>query len=342
MNDLKKYSFINSKIRALISYLIKPAIFKRCVDAKNIYEIFEILKDTRYGFLMEFLNDFDLKSIEKRLIKEDIDIFFNIYKFIPTKTEKEFMFLLLERYEIDNLKIALRLWRKKELVDLDDYMPKRNICFNIDFEKIINAFSLDEIIKVLDNTVYKKVILDSKEFINKSLFYLEISLDIDYYKRLFNTINKLSHLDKKVASKILGIEVDIENINLLIKFKKYYNFKEDISGWFLTGGEFINKEKLKDLYKNVSLDELINKISFGPYKDIKEVFEKNIFFIENFLYEVLLKEVKRILSGFPFTIGTIFGYFILKRKETKNMISLISAKSRNLQKEEILQLLNLS
>ena len=64
-------------------------------------------------------------------------------------------------------------------------------------------------------------------------------------------------------------------------------------------------------------------------------------FVENFLHEILLKEVRRALSGYPFTIGTILSYLILKNSETKNVVSLLYAKNLGLKKEETASLLNI-
>jgi vacuolar-type H+-ATPase subunit C/Vma6 len=74
---------------------------------------------------------------------------------------------------------------------------------------------------------------------------------------------------------------------------------------------------------------------------VKELAEANIYFIENFLYEILLREIKKVLAGFPFTIGTIMGYLILKRRETKNLVSLIYAKSLGVKSEDISRLIGI-
>lgn len=48
MCELAKYSFINAKIRAMLSYLITPALFSRILDSKDSYEVMELLKDSPY------------------------------------------------------------------------------------------------------------------------------------------------------------------------------------------------------------------------------------------------------------------------------------------------------
>ena len=51
--------------------------------------------------------------------------------------------------------------------------------------------------------------------------------------------------------------------------------------------------------------------------------------------------IKKALSGYPFTIGTILSYMILKNSETKNIVSLLYAKNLGLKKEETASLLNI-
>jgi V/A-type H+-transporting ATPase subunit C len=175
-----------------------------------------------------------------------------------------------------------------------------------------------------------------------SSFYLEASLDMDYYRRLISCIDSFTNVDKKVARLILGIEVDMENINWLIRLRKYYSLGiGEMLEWFIPGGQWIQKESVRKYYVTDGLAKVVESVSFGPYAKIKELAEENVGLVENFLYEILLHQVKIALSGFPFTIGTVMGYLILKRQETRNIISILNAKQYGWRKEEITPLLNI-
>ncbi|MDO8535867.1 MAG: V-type ATPase subunit, partial [Candidatus Omnitrophota bacterium] len=170
----------------------------------------------------------------------------------------------------------------------------------------------------------------------KSLFYLEASLDIDYYNRLTACIGAFSAIDKRAASKILAVEVDSENIQWIIKMRKYYGLGlGDMLEWFMPGGAMVSKNALRNLYTSDGIAKVIESVALGPYLPIKGLAEENIHLIEAFLYEIMLKEVRRALGGNPFTIGTVFGYLILKRRETKNIISLLYAKAYGIKKEDL-------
>ena len=46
-------------------------------------------------------------------------------------------------------------------------------------------------------------------------------------------------------------------------------------------------------------------------------------------------EIQRILQGYPFTIGIILCYFLLKRDEIKRIKTVLNAKQYNIAEERI-------
>jgi V/A-type H+-transporting ATPase subunit C len=135
--------------------------------------------------------------------------------------------------------------------------------------------------------------------------------------------------------------VDGVNIQWLIKMRKYYGLAlSDMLEWFMPGGSMKADSALRNLYTTDGIAKIIESVALGPYLPVKDLAEENIHLIESFLYEVLLKEVRKALGGNPFTIGTIFGYLILKRRETKNIISLLYAKAYGMKKEDLPRLIN--
>lgn len=349
MRQLAKYSFVNAKVRAMLSYLLSPALFSRLLEAKDFYGLIETLRDTPYKGIADKaptdINIEGMRFLEKELIKKDLYAYRKVYNAISTKPEKKFVSLLMERYELEQLKVALRIWHKKIPIDIHDYLLGEKISFDIDYSKIINSQHIEEIILLLDHTPYKEPLLNTRNKFKerKSSFYLEVSLDLDYYKRLMGCIEGFSGLDRGIAKKILGIEIDIENINWLIRLRKYYGVGVgEILEWVIPGGDKIAKNNIISLYSTNGLAKIVESVSLGPYLKIKDLIEENVNLIESFLYGILLGEIKKALSGFPFTIGGVLGYLILKHRETKHIVSLMYAKYYGLGKEEALSLLNIN
>jgi len=346
MLDLTKYSFANAKIRAMLSYLIDANYLKRLTDAQDLYELLDFLKNTSYKNIAEKIKkeETSLEHLEKELVLNDLHIYKKVYGMLPTNTEKNFVLLLSQRFEIDELKFVLRAWHKKMEIELNDFLLGEEVAFDIDFKKIISCQNIEEIILLLDETPYKQPLLKAKDKFKErnSTFYLESALDINYYQRLLAACEKFSSYDKKVSRKILGIEIDIENINSLIKLRKYYSLGiAAMMDVVIPGGEKIDKDSVRSFYATDGLAKVVEGVAFGQYAKVKELADANIYFIENFLYEILLREVRRVLAGFPFTIGTVIGYLILKRRETRNLISLIYAKSLGAKSEDISHLIGI-
>ncbi|MCM8824284.1 MAG: V-type ATPase subunit [Candidatus Omnitrophica bacterium] len=337
MWELSKYSFVNAKVRAMLSRLFSYKELSDLAEAKDIEEILEKLKKNPQYKSLEIKGWENFELVEKDLLKVDIEIFRKVYDSISTKREKEFVFLLLQRYEIDELKVLLRLWHRNLPID-KKYLWEETLCFPLETQKILSAQSIEEIILLLEKTPYKNPLLRMKDKFKErnSLFYLEVGLDIDYYERLMNCAEGLTSFDRRIALKLLGIQIDIENINWLLRLRKFTSLElGEVLEWLIPGGEKINREVISKRYSWNNVGDFVDNIAVTPYGKIKELINENIYLIDKFLYEILLREVRRVLSGFPFTIGTVFGYLILKRAETKNIISLLYGKYYNWEKEKI-------
>ncbi|MGE5308994.1 MAG: V-type ATPase subunit [Deltaproteobacteria bacterium] len=343
MSQLKKYAYANAKIRAMLSRLLDEPSFESLLSARDLREALDFLARTQYAPVFEKLSkeEPDIHRIEEALTVFDEDVFRKVASILQP-SEKEFVDLLLEKYEIEALKVALRLWHKRVQVDPAEYLPNHTILHAIDYGKLLKAQDINELIVLLSETPYFRPLARGRDKYKEtgSLFYLEVSLDIDYYQRVLKAVGKFSEQDKSVAMKILGIEIDIENINWLVRLRKYYDIPMgDMLEWIIPGGERIDRDSVRKYYTADGMGKLLESLAIGPYGRLKDLSEQNIHLIENFLYEVLLRQVKRALAGFPFSIGTVLGYLTLKRKETRNIISVLNAKRLGWKKDDVLSLI---
>ena len=342
MRDLTKYAFANAKIRAMRSCLLDASRMNRLADCAGVGELKDELKKTAYKEVMERLpaDGADLISLEKELIRYDVALFRKIYLTLNSSSIKGFFEVFLQRYEVEQLKVALRIWHKKIPVDIDDYLLGEKVLFPIDFTKIILCQNIEEVLLLLNDTPYERPLWWAREKFKStnSLFFLEVALDIDYYERLVACTERFAPLDRSIARKLIGIEVDIINIHWLIRLRKFYSASIGLD-WVIPGGDLIDKAHIRQFFTSDGLGQVVATIARGPYAKLQELVEGDPQLIENFLYEVMFREVRRSLAGFPFTIGTVLGYLILKHRETTNLISLFYAKSLGLKKDAIASLL---
>jgi V/A-type H+/Na+-transporting ATPase subunit C len=346
MNQVGKYSFTNAKVRAMLSQIISAEETSRFASAKDLHELAEMLKGTTYKESVPRLSGEspDFFEFEKNVMRENLRALWKIHRALPGEPEKDFVLLLLQRFELEQLKTILRIWHKRAPVNPADYLIGERIVFNIDYAAILNAQNIDEIIVLLDDFPYRKALIQTKDKFKAkdSGFYLEAGLDRDYYNRLVEATDRFSAMDRSVARRVLGVEIDIENINWLIRLRKYYSLgMADMMEWFIAGGSRVDRDSIRSFYSSDGLPKVVESVSLGPYAKLKEMFQENANLMEGFLYEVLLTEVRKCLAGFPFTIGTILAYAVLKRKETRNIVSLAYAKAYGWDKDAILPMMNI-
>ena len=67
----------------------------------------------------------------------------------------------------------------------------------------------------------------------------------------------------------------------------------------------------------------------------KEEDLSKLYLLEIILWSYLVSEAKKTLGGFPFTIGTVLSYLILKRTEIRNLITILNGKLLNMEKADI-------
>jgi len=337
-NDLSKYGFLNAKIRAKIGNVISDNTFEDLKNNKNYKELINFLIGKRY-----LSQDSDYTEVEKaefQLFAYLVSEYRTIYISTNDKNLKKVMFKLMERLEIENFKNLFRIWVKKgDSKSLENSVYKNGICYNLDFDKMLDSEDADIFIENLKETPYYDYIKDDIEEFrsSKSLFKIEISLDRNYYRDLFNSLNLLTKQDREIVKKFIGFEIDVENLLILLRNKNYYKLKsEDALKNIIGEGWNLSYKFLSNFYSGEGLNVDFFKIfSSAPRYITEEITKKlnqelhlknKMMLIEDMLQQVILTESKNRLSGFPFTIGIVIVFLLLKRMEVNRIQSLLNLK----------------
>jgi len=340
MNTLSKYSLINAKLRAAVSKLFKKEILDKLITCGTLLECHDILQNTPYQKIFNAVpQPYDINLLEYHLFKEEINIYSEITKHVYGETKKTIL-RLMEKLELENLKSTFRIWLGKAS---SNYLVHERIVSPIPTAKILQAEDLKTVVSYLKGTPYYSSFQEILPAILEEsvLFQLETKLDINYYKRLWNQISELSARDRLLSYQLLGIDIDIKNIQIIHRLKKYYQlssaeiFKHLIP---LQGGV---REALKEIiyadYKIQKNFGFLNDKSLLPLEALLS--EKNaqdkLFFLEEILNEVLISKAKKALLGFPFSIGIILAFLTLKKIEIENIKKILRGKALNIPPQEI-------
>ena len=347
---LSKYSFVNAKLRARISKILPDEQFDHLVKAPSLDAALALLRGTPFAGLEEIYSATgDLKQAELELLKDEIELYRNIKHYLH-QDSTELIDALLSLFEIDNLKNAIRVYFDgkihKRSIDRDThYILYDRIIHEIPIDLILNAKGFDEITGLCEGTPYSLIIRKYSHTVESegSLFRMEIAFDHFYYKNLLSSINKLDRKDRDIALRLTGVEIDLQNINWIIRLKNFYDLPlEAVLATIVPGGLNLTRSIVDELYRAQNVASVLQGFVKSKYPGLSTLLSaqtpdstSRLLLIRRILEEIMKHEVRRILGGYPFTIGTILAYFVLKRNELRKIRIILNAKYYGIKHERI-------
>jgi V/A-type H+/Na+-transporting ATPase subunit C len=352
MSELKRYAYINARLRGRLSQLLTDDFFNRLADSENLSAAMAQLKNSRYDFIVSLYEDTgDIRTCENALYVAEVDLYRDLYGKVD-KSLQPFIDQLTLYYETDNLKNLLRLWfdrkiRARDINAYTGYIFKEKIQSNLPIDALINAEEITDIISLLNGTPYMAPIArGASETLKKgTLFPIELELDKVYYESLWDSIDTLPRKDWEPARKAIGAQIDLINLNTVVRLKHYFEMEGEkilaslIAGGLrlnrntlvreLSGGEFHHGALLKRYFPEYAA--LLNADSAGA--------RDSLTFMETAYDTVMDGESRKALRGYPFSIGVVLAYFHFSKREIARLMLVLNAKFYRLSPERVRGLL---
>jgi len=351
---LKTYAFINAKLRTRISKILPEQFVRQLIRAPSLAESVQMLGETDFAPVQKvYERTGDIKTAEAELLRKELSIYLELENLVEEEI-RGFVHALTERFEIESLKNAVRLWfdrrvRGRNIEDARGYLLRKPIHHPIDLDGIINADTLEQVAERLEGTPYAAMVREQAAGVMEaaSLFPLELALDRFLYRRLAQAADRLGPRDRDIARRLIGVEIDLQNVSWLIRFKNFYSLEaERALGYTLPGGLNLSGELMRQTYAAERTDRQISALVGKRYPEIAPLlasqeqtkFSSRLTMIERILEQIMTIEVRKILTGYPFTIGIILAYFILKSNEIRKIMTVLNAKFYQWPEERILSL----
>lgn len=338
---LSKYAFINAKLRGRISWILPEETFVQLSKAPSLDAALALLRDTAYASLEQtYATTGDLKLAELELLRMEIGLYLEIDRHLHTNT-RPILQALLMRFEIDNLKNAIRVYfdrkvRGRSVESSVHYILHEKIIHPIPMDVVVNANGLDEIAGVCRDTPYSEIISKYAPVVESedSLFRLEVALDHYYYATLLDSVKILSVSDQRMALRLIGIEIDLQNISWIMRLKRYYDLPLDtVLSTLIPGGFSLRPPQIEELYRTQNMTSVLQGFVKEQYPGLSTLLgtptsdsSARLQVLQRIFEEIKQQEVQRILAGYPFTIGIVLAYFFLKGDEMNRVRTLLNAK----------------
>jgi len=337
MSSIDTYGLINAKVRTMRSGFLKESQYRPLVEAKSLREFWSLLAQTRYAPLVEKVNYQDPAQVEQSFLLAEVQQLKQIQKYSRNQT-RDVLNRLMQRYDGEKLKIILRSWHHQGR-GADAIFPDR-ILYDFPIQAMMKAGDIYEIVFLLEGSPFQKVLQDKcREFAEtRSLFSLELAIDRYVFRQMLDMKSFLNSRDRRIVERLIGVEIDLKNLEWIGRFKKYYQLTSaQIADYLLPHGYRLGKEQIRQFLGGDSVSKVLVQIMQGMKVDLPSEMEGELALetLDLFLKEVLMREARRAFGEFPFSIGAILGYFYLMRLEMQNLRTLVQAKQYELPPEMI-------
>ena len=231
----------------------------------------------------------------------------------------------LERWDIWNLKVILR--GKSFGIDADsireDLVPAGNLD-SVSLDKLISLESEEDVLNQygkMNNTVIPQSVIEAyKE--QGNLAPIEDFLDKHHYERLLLSIDPSSR-PTRLYQDFVRKEIDITNIETILKLKMEGVHGEEVMKYFISGGKDIDKKLATQLANAETVSAAVNDLAqLDFYDDIKEALDAEANSLRDIvagMKKYKMKMTKSFSHLYPLSIIPIIDYMIHKENEVNNI-----------------------
>lgn len=334
------YAAINARVRAMYSYLLTAEELARLDQMPDLASLTVALRQTAYGPNLESLRDRDYtpQSIIYQIKRRLADVYQSVVHLAPPHTHS-LLVQLYRYYEVNNLKAILRgivpgpdrdsersLWEKVQDV-LFPYGPMSVL----PAQAMVESGSVAAAVELLRGGPYYDVLsFAMKRYSSEqTLFPLEVALDLDYWRRLWQEARTLLGSDQGPALRIVGSLLDMNNLMWAIRYRVYQGLSEEETiNYTLPFGYHVSDEDIRAIAAGADVSSVVTRL-YPRLPNVNELLQepkKGLPTLEAELKRYLMQQCIGSFAGNPFHVGIPLAYLVLSDLEVQDLTVLIEAK----------------
>lgn len=334
-----RYAAANARTRGLYSRLLDEATWRELVAADGFEAAISLLRATTYGDIItaaEQSGTFSLEQIERGLAGRAAADCRRVMAFTNGRT-RALLEVWWQHYELENLKALFRALDqnlapnaiRRFLIPLgdDSILP---------WEALLHEHSVPSLVDRLHGTPYINPVRAALPVYQRdgSLFAIEIALDIRYYRDLALAIKNLAGTERAEASRILGTKLDMLNILWAFRYRVYYGLSaEEIVNYTLWQAVRTDASLVRDIALGAGPRSVLVRV-WGEHAIDLSLFDgadgdgeaRMVLKLELALQRYWWSLAKQELRGYPFRLGILLGYLVLRETEVRDLVTLLESK----------------
>lgn len=326
-----------TKARALYSKHLSPQNYAAMLDLDTVGEVASYLKgQTRYLSVLEGVNEEAIhrEFLEQRIRSIAMSEFSLLMRYVQ-KDKHHFYQFYLKELEMNHLIFVLRAIEAGSTHHYGQFLNELNHLMVFDVDALMVCTTYQDVLKVVADTEYRKVlgVLSSDDV---DLSQVEDLLQAHYNQTML-TLIKSEESDDELLN-IFIMQLELENIALIYRMKKYFNVSpQDMHARRMGPTLHISEKKIKEWVETADSDTILSDLEssyygqFGPFDDVNH--------IEHYFDTIRYKTLKRLMRFSTNTDVTLFAYMSLVTLEIKNVIDVVEGVRYKIAPQEIEKLL---
>lgn len=332
MKGLFSHSGIITKVRAMRGKLLKNEQYHTMASLETVPEAVHFLSGfPAYHLTFSDLDDCSLHrgAIEQLLTSCLYEDYSKLYRFASLK-QRVFLDFYFTYFEISLLKKCLRNAAAHhpaslELMQYEEFFQKHS---SLNLYGLSVAASLEEFINSLKGSFYYEVLFQLNESGNTDPFVYEMSLDLLYFKRAWNYLNKrLPKSEQKALIECFGSKLDLLNLQWIYRAKKYYKLSPDSLRQLLIPIHYhLRNDQVEQLLQAEKAEDFFSELSHTWYG--RHFKETDLLELPNheLLYHSILNYIHHTIEKRrPYSMAVLLSYFYFKEQELQIIITIIES-----------------
>ncbi|MBI5962526.1 MAG: V-type ATPase subunit [Chloroflexi bacterium] len=331
------YAAISARVRAMYSALLSPQELIRLSDTPDFTSLLTQLKPTVYGSYLESLKDKELtpRRVVVQIKGRLADVYYSVIHMAPEHT-RPLLTQLYRYFEVENLKAVLR-----SIVTDPTWERVRDVLFPygsmsvLPAQAMVEAGNVSAAVELLRGTVYEETLSFAMKRYSaeQNLFPLEVALDLNYWRKLWQEARHLSGQDQKQALRVVGAIIDMNNLMWAIRYRVYHNLsEEELINYTLPFGYHLRDEDVRAIAAGADIASVIQRV-YPDIRDLNPLLEEprsGLPLLEIQLKQHVMKQCMSAFTGDPFHIGLPLAFLVLCQLEIQDLTVLLEAKSSQL------------
>lgn len=265
------YEYLNARVRHLKAKLLRPEQFQQLLGLRTLDEFIQALAETDYGPEIErsSVQFSGYALVEDALVQHTQRVFRHLYD-IAFDEAKALIRLLLERFEVFNLKTILRGFH----VGADPEETARSLfptilyptAFYQELLKREGVAAVVDYLMAVGNRFYKPLAQALPEYeASRKLTVLESALDAFYFGSARETLQERASESARIVRRLIGTEVDVLNLVYAMRVVEAGVESDEKYRYILPGGERLKEPQVRDLLASPDKESLLRKLQETPY-----------------------------------------------------------------------------